>query len=139
MTITTCQNYASPLWLDIGYNNVANGGSAAGAWGIQMGIGMPPQTFSIRPSLLNFITVAPKGTCDSSVDYSCLAVVGGVYDPTVSTTEILSNETSWNSTLGNGDIYLNYVLYYDILTVGYQSNEVYGVPFATWSDPTMCE
>jgi hypothetical protein len=129
MTTTTCPDLPGPLYLPITYNEVGIG-SVAPAWGVRVEIGDPAQVFSLRPSMSDRTLVANFDDCDSSTDYACLALVGGIYDPSLSSTEVTQTEATWNGTLRDVDP-SDYILYNDVLRFGSNDTTVLGFPFAT--------
>ncbi|KIW93489.1 uncharacterized protein Z519_06094 [Cladophialophora bantiana CBS 173.52] len=134
MALATCQNFAEPLLLNLGYHNLSSGGSAAPAWGIEVEIGTPPQRFSLRPSIYDVTILSYETHCSSQNDYGCLAAQGGVFDPELSSTESVSVGTAWNGTLGgeaNAADLSYYFFYNDVLRFGYNETVVWGFPFVT--------
>ncbi|KIX05333.1 uncharacterized protein Z518_06205 [Rhinocladiella mackenziei CBS 650.93] len=133
MSLPTCQNSAEPLLLAISNNNVSSDGQAAPAWGVEMGIGLPLQRFSIWPSISDLTVVASEDECTSSVDYDCLAQLGGTYDPSRSTTSVESDQSTWNGTLAEDSSYSTYNLWNDVFTFGSNDTMAWGLPFATYA------
>lgn len=132
MTSTICKNLAEPLFLPISYTSVSDG-LAAPAWGVEIGIGRPVQIFSVAPSIWDYVYVGNLNDCVSTVDYECLAYLGGTYDPALSGTEVAATFSNWNGTIEGDDPEL-YSFYNDVLTFGDNDTMVWGFPFTTNSD-----
>lgn len=133
-----CANTAQPLqlwWQD----NDLYGDYVTFARGVYVGIGTPPQSFSLRPSISDDnIIVSSITDCESRSNRTCVGFCGGVYDFSSSPTHVFdSSENVWNGTHGtDADQGLgNYEFFNDIISFGANSS-VAGFPFVV-NDGTL--
>jgi len=114
-----CANDAPPLqlpWKDIAITINDNAVSR----GIAVEIGTPPQFFSLRPGLGgNNIFVFDVTDCGTTSNLSCVTELGGVIDPSNSTTFEKTIQSAWNGTQGSWiDTNYTYTFFNDKLTIG---------------------
>ncbi len=132
MTADACPHLPEPLQLPITYHQVATNATGL-AWGVDIRLGSPAQSFSLPPSLWDFTFVANAVDCIPPNAW-CQFTLGGTYDTNLSTTGLKTVSTPWqnhwNGSIDFGDT-LEYNLYNDVLTIGSNNLDVPGYPFAT--------
>ena len=133
MSKNECPHLPKPLQLPITYHRVSDD-AVAFAWGVDVRLGTPAQSFSLIPSLFDFTSVANSSDCGSPPDSFCAATLGGIYEESLSTTQLKTASTpwknDWNGSIDFGDA-LQYALYNDVLTFGENDLAIPGFPFAT--------
>lgn len=122
-----CVNDAPPLELAWSNVTVSESGRALSR-GIELGIGTPPQVFSLRPAINNDNTwVFNIAGCGSKANDSCIGFQGGAYDPQNSSTYRLSTKNAWNGTHGT-DIEFDSHLYFNDDIIFGSNGSVLGYP-----------
>jgi hypothetical protein len=129
-----CANDASPLllpWMNV----TVTGDGKTVSRGIKMTIGTPGQNISLVP------TVNTNGTlwlisssyCISPSNDTCIGSLGGVYDPSQSSTIWYPGPNQWNGTVDDPEILhfdSPYILFNDVISFGSTQSpwSAYGFP-----------
>lgn len=108
-------------------NNSITGDQHAINRGIPVGIGTPPQTFSLLPTTADRdIYIANKADCAPSYNDSCVGGYGGVYDSSASSTFRKTIAGQWNGTYEPNPAGLAFVYFNDVFQFG--NATAYGFP-----------
>ncbi|KPI34701.1 uncharacterized protein AB675_9441 [Cyphellophora attinorum] len=113
----SCPNGAGPLQLPI--RNVTISDDARGSfWGIEVGVGTPQQILSLAPSFsVRDFYVSNSADCEKG-NSTCIALRGGVFDSSASSTFVRDTQEQWNGTdPGNQDAAHN-VFFHDTVRFG---------------------
>jgi hypothetical protein len=95
--------------------------------GVQVGIGTPPQLFSLLPTTADRdIYIANKADCAPSYNDSCVGAYGGVYDYRASSTFLKTTQAQWNGTYEPNPAGLAFVYFNDVFQFG--NATAYGFP-----------
>jgi len=124
-----CANDAEPLQL--WWESYALGSDySTYVMGIQLEIGTPAQSFSLRPSVYyDNVIVSSITDCESRSNQTCVAYCGGVYDFASSPTHTYDkSEDGWNGTHDTDAELGNYGYFNDDIAFGWNSS-IAGFPF----------
>ena len=130
-----CVNNVPPLQLPISsYPTSPNGGLTQG---IAVSIGDSHQLFSLRPTTSDNNTwVYNVQSCANASDYSCIARLGGLYDPSKSQSSVPDNSlSSWNGTADSEFASLGHILFYNDEFLAGGNGVIYGYPFYSYTYP----
>ena len=125
----SCSSKVEPLQFTFQNITLTNDGRAQSN-GIAVQIGTPPQTFALTPvTSFDNIFVNNIATCGSDSNSSCVALIGGGYDASASSTFTSTTHDAWNGSaeegvdtlIGASAIYFN-----DVVTVA--SQKLQGFP-----------
>jgi hypothetical protein len=124
-----CVNDIQPLQLPI--RNVTFGAGGSGSTrGIELGVGTPQQIISALPGVHDQdLPVWSMQSCDryNGTKAQCVAVSGGLYDPTQSDTYDQVRLSEWNGTTDTGRFSGDWLFFNDRLSFG-AGGDIHNMP-----------
>jgi hypothetical protein len=124
----------SPLTLTLSNITVTQDGVGV-TRGIELGIGSPHQVFAFRPSTtINNTRINNVLNCGSASNNSCIGGLGGAFDPSKSSSYVVSIRSQWNGSSVDEETSTGAYVYFND-DVGFQSQgDVEGFPLVMHSE-----